>query len=197
MVRRHVPPRRRSYAATAAGCALAGLLAAGCAGSGGSSPAASPGSGSSPAAPGPAGSAAGLAAALGISPAELATLDRQYLGIASPADHRLDVDNDGYTDAERDSLATARTFLLAEISTERRFDAQLARITFPPPVERQVRALVTANNARIALTQRQARATTLAALRDFDRQHQAADAAVEAPVRRIRAELGLPPPATS
>ena len=54
-----------------------------------------------------------------------------------------------------------------------------------------------ANQLRIQLTQRQARATTLASLRAFDRQHKAADAAVEAPVRQIRRLLALPPPSTS
>lgn len=200
---RHVPHLRMRHAVTPAGCALAGLLAVGCASSGGSSPAASPGSASSPAgsapaaASGPTGDVTRLAAALGISPGELATLDGQYLGIASPANHRLDVDNDGYTDAEQDNLAKARTFLRSEVATERRFDADLLRITFPTPVEQQVRALVRANTARIALTRSQARATTLSALRAFDTQHRTADAAVEAPVRQIRAELGLPPPATS
>ncbi len=205
---RHVPHLRMRHAVTSAGCALAGLLAVGCASSGGSSPAASPGSASpgsasSPvasapaAASGPTGDVTRLAAALGISPAELATLDGQYLGIASPANRRLDVDNDGYTDAEQDNLAKARTFLRSEVATERRFDAELLRITFPTPVEQQVRALVKANTARIALTRSQARATTLSALRAFDAQHKTADAAVEAPVRQIRAELGLPPPATS
>ncbi|MGH3276417.1 MAG: hypothetical protein ACRDNZ_19075 [Streptosporangiaceae bacterium] len=126
-----------------------------------------------------------------------AALAAQYQAIARPANRSLEVENDGYGDAEHTDLAVARKDLLAEIATERLFDARLRKISFPAPIEAQVRALVQANDARIQLTQRQARATTLAGLRALDAQHKATDAAVEAPVRRIRRDLGLPPPSTS
>jgi hypothetical protein len=190
------------HALTAASVTLTGMLAAGCGGSGGSSPAASTAPARSPASSaaaeaGPTGNVAALAAALGISRAELVTLDGRYLGIASPANRRLEVDNDGYAAAEKDNRVKAERFLRSEVTAEQLFDSELLQIKFPPLVEGQVQALVRANNERIALTQLQARATTLGALRDFDARHKAADAAVEAPVRRIRAELGLPPPETS
>lgn len=185
---RRVPRRLARCAGTAGGCALAALLAAGCASSGG---------GSATPASSPAASASALAARLGVSPARLAALSRAYLGIAVPANHQLDVDNDGYADAEHDNLARARAFLLAEVAEERRFDSELARLTFPPLVERPVQALIRANDQRITLTGRQAGAATLSALRAFDSQHKGSDAAVEQPVRQIRALLGLPPPATS
>src|SRR5580698_5488160 len=138
-----------------------------------------------------------LAARLGISPARLKALANQYLEIAHSADRRLDVDNDGYGDAQSDNLTLARRFLLSEVSTEKAFDTELARLAFPPLLKVQAQALVQANNQRISLTERQADATTLAAMRAFDSQHSAADAAVERPGRVIRQDLGLPPAATS
>ena len=173
-------PARRRYAGLAAACGLA-LLGAGCGmSSGGAAPPAAA-SGSAPV----------------LSPATQKALAAKYLAIAEPANHSLDVANDGYGDAEHDDLAQARKDLLDETATENRFDAQLLAIRFPAQIERQVQALVRANKLRVQLTQRQARATTLASIRVFDSQHKAADAAVEAPVRQIRRLLGLPPPATS
>ena len=131
------------------------------------------------------------------SPPSLASLAARYLLIARPANHRLDAEVDGYGDAERDDLARARADLLAQVATERQFDAGLLRIPFPARIERTARAIVRVNQARIALTERQARARTLAGMRGLDGRHRAADAALEAQVRRIRVLLGLPPPSTS
>jgi hypothetical protein len=177
---------------TMTGLAAAGCLAvlgAGCASSGTASPANSVQAGTDTPAAG--------ASVTALSPAVRTALAAKYLAVAQPANRSLDTENDGYQDAEHDNLAAARTDLLDETATEARFDAQLLAIRFPAVVEQQVQALVAANKARIQLTRRQAGATTLAALRAFDRQHQASDAAVEAPVRQIRRLLGLPPPATS
>jgi hypothetical protein len=202
----HVSHQQMRHAVTAAGCALAALLAAGCASSGGGAGVAGSSTASatpavSPATPVPIGAApadaATLAKALGVTRARLITLETEYLKIANPADRRLDIDNDGYADAEKDNLAEAKRFLLSEIATERLFDAELLRITFPPLAEQQARALASANARRITLTQHQAAAATLSALQAFNAQHKADDAAVEKPVRQLRAELGLPPPATS
>jgi hypothetical protein len=172
-----------------AACVLA-VLAAGC-----GSSASGPGTGGAGSSGSGAGDGTTITATL--SPAVRKALAARYLAIAQPANHSLDVENDGYGDDEHDDLAGARRDLLDEIATETDFDRQLLAIPFPSPIEQQVQALVTANQARIALTQRQAAATTLAALRAFDRQHKASDAAVEAPVRQIRRLLGLPSPATS
>jgi hypothetical protein len=179
-------PRRgrlaRRYAGLAGACCLA-LLGAGCGTSTGS------------ASPSSASPSAGSVTAL--SPATQKALAAKYLAIAQPANRSLDAENDGYGDAEHDDLAAARKDLLDEVATEARFDSQLLAIKFPASIEQQVQALVSANKIRIQLTQRQARATTLASLRAFDSQHKAADAAVEAPVRQIRRLLALPPPSTS
>jgi hypothetical protein len=127
----------------------------------------------------------------------LGSLAARYLLIARPANHRLDVEVDGYGDAERDDLARARADLLAQVATERRFDAGLLRIPFPGRIERTARAMIRANQARIAVTEQQARAGTLAGMRGLDGRHRAADAALEAQVRLIRMFLRLPPPSTS
>ena len=131
------------------------------------------------------------------SPPGLASLAARYLLIARPANHRRDVEVDGYGDAERGDLARARADLLAQVATERQFDAGLLRIPFPARIERTARAMVRVNQARIALTEQQARAGTLAGMRGPDGRHRAADAALEAQVRLIRTLLRLPPPSTS
>ena len=190
--RRGGPVRR--YAGLAGACCLAVLavLAAGCGASAGSAGTAAPDGAAQPSSASP---SAGSVTA--ISPATQRALAAKYLAIAEPANRSLDAENDGYGDAEHDDLAAARKDLLDEMATEARFDTQLLAIRFPASVEQQVQALVSANKLRIQLTQRQARATTLASLRAFDSQHKAADAAVEAPVRQIRRLLALPPPSTS
>ena len=190
--RRGGPVRR--YAGLAGACCLAVLavLAAGCGASAGSAGTAAPDGAAQPSSASP---SAGSVTA--ISPVTQRALAAKYLAIAEPANRSLDAENDGYGDAEHDDLAAARKDLLDEMATEARFDTQLLAIRFPASVEQQVQALVSANKLRIQLTQRQARATTLASLRAFDSQHKAADAAVEAPVRQIRRLLALPPPSTS
>ncbi|HEY1641196.1 MAG TPA: hypothetical protein VGG35_10950 [Streptosporangiaceae bacterium] len=122
---------------------------------------------------------------------------RGYLAIARPANRQLDRANDGYEDAEHDDLARAAADLQSEIATERHFDQQLLRLPFPAPLAPMARALVRANQSRIELTTRQARAVSLGQLRGLDHQHKTADAAVETRVRLIRAFLRLPPPSTS
>lgn len=174
--------RARMERALTVGCLLT-VLAAGC------GAAHSAGTGSHP--------AASRTIATEISPARLRTLAARYLAIARPANHRLEVEVDGYGDAERHDLTAARNDLRAEAATERRFDEQLLRIRFPSRITTTARATVAANRRRIALTGRQALSPSLAGLRSLDRRHKAADAAVETQVRLIRLFLGLPPPATS
>jgi hypothetical protein len=129
--------------------------------------------------------------------ARIRALAARYLAIARPANHRLDVEVDGFGDHRRDDLAKATADLRAEAATERHFDRQLARIPFPAAIESIVRALIRANRSRIALTRREARSSSLAKLNTFTRRHKAADAAVETPVKALRKALGMPPPETS
>ncbi len=121
----------------------------------------------------------------------------QYLAIARPANDRLDDETGAYAKDQHRNLAAARADLLAEAATERGFDQHLARISFPPQIAATARAMIRANQHRIALTQRQARAMSLAELVSFTTGHKAADAAVEAQSRLIRRQLGLPPPPES
>ena len=132
-----------------------------------------------------------------ISRVDITAMAARYLAIALPANHRLDVEVDGYGDHERDDLDAARQDLHAEAATERHFDRQLLQIRFPGPIAATARSMVSANQTRIALTERQARLVSLASLRSFDHRHRAADAAVETQVRQIRVFLGLPPPSSS
>jgi hypothetical protein len=198
-------PRRAAIAAI--GCGLA-ILAAGCGSAGGGSAgggsAGGRAAGSRAAGGSPAGAsqprqarAAVSAAPARLTRAELSALAARYLAIARPANRRLDVAFDGYSDAAHESLARARRDLRLEATTERRFDTQLLAIAFPSWIELTARALVGVNQRRIALTERQASAPTLAAMRALDHRHRAANAAVEAQVRLIRQFLGLPPPSTS
>jgi hypothetical protein len=120
-----------------------------------------------------------------------------YLMIAVPANHQLDHEVDGYDDHAHHNLAAAESALRAEAATERRFDNSLLKIRFPHRIAVTALALVRHNQQRIDLTQLQAQSATYASLLSFTGAHKAADAGVEAQVRIIRRELGLPPPDNS
>jgi len=151
-----------------------------------------------------AGSCASSAPARSTSPTSSASesvsirsLAARYLAVAEPANHRLDVEVDAYADSARHSLAAAENALRAEAATEHEFDRQLAAISFPPAIEATAEALIRVNEIRAGLTLKQAAARSIPALLSFTGAHNAADAELEAQVRFIRSELGLPPPATS
>lgn len=127
----------------------------------------------------------------------LRALAAEYLAIARPANHRLDVAVEAYAHHAHHNLAAAETALRAQAATERWFDDRLARIKFPPAIAVTARALIRVNEIRAAMTDRQARSASIPALLSLSRDHKAADAQVEAQVRAIRAELGLPPPLSS
>jgi hypothetical protein len=150
-----------------------------------------------PAAAGCSSGGAGAAAPTAAPSPGLHALAAEYLAIAEPANHRLDVEVSAYADHAHHNLAAAEHALRAEAATERSFDRQLAAIAFPPAIEATARALIRVNEIRARLALRQAAASSLPALRSFTAGHRAADAEVEAQVRVIRTELGLPPPAAS
>lgn len=147
----------------------------------------------SPSASGPASPAASATP----PPASIRRLATDYLAIARPANHRLDVEVDGFGDHSRNNLAEADADLRAEAATELHFDRQLSRIPFLAAIAAIAGALIRANQSRIILTRREARSASLARLRSFASTHKAADAAVEVQARAIRKALGLPPPSTS
>jgi hypothetical protein len=178
--------RRRSVTAGAGAIlACAALLATGCADA--SQPAAAPSARPSDVTP----------TAPAISPAQRKAVARQYLAIAVPANHRLDVDFDGLDDNAHDNLAAAEADLRDAAATERQFDRRLLALTLPPATEAVARLLVTANQGRARLTETAAASTSLSQLRGYRHRLTAANAPVEEAVRAIRSQLGLPPPETS
>jgi hypothetical protein len=187
------PPRPAFHRAAVSVMLCALILVAGC-----TSQSATPPAGQSPsAAPSPSASAPTSPSASATPPASIRRLAIDYLAIARPANHRLDHEVGGFGDNRRDDLAKANGDLRAEAATEVHFDRQLSRIPFPAAIAAIARALIRANQSRIALTRREARSASLARLRSFASAHKAADAAVEVQVRAIRKALGLPPPSTS
>jgi hypothetical protein len=137
-------------------------------------------------------------AASGTAPGtEIRDLAADYLAVAVPANRQLDREVNAYDDHAHGGLAAAESALRAEEATERRFDQLLLRIGFPPRIEATARTLIIVNQHRIALTELQAQSASTAGLLSFTRSHKAADAAVEAQVRIIRGQLGLPAPDNS
>lgn len=136
-------------------------------------------------------------AAAGLTSAGRRALAGEYLAIAVPANRRLDTEVTGFARDQRRQLAAAERYLRAEATTERWFDRRLAEIGFRSAIESIARALIGANQHRIAFTELEALSATVADLRTFAGGHRAADAAVQAQVRLIRRALGLPPPSDS
>jgi hypothetical protein len=119
------------------------------------------------------------------------------VAIANSGNRRLEVDFDGLSRAG----ATNLDLLLADVrdaaSTERLFDRRLVAIEFPPNIESVAHALYAANESRANLTERATTAQSVEQLRHYLLEMTAANAPVEYQVRRIRRDLGLPPPSTS
>jgi hypothetical protein len=128
---------------------------------------------------------------------DIRALAKAYLAIAEPANNKLDVEVDKYDDERHHELAAAASALRAQAATERQFDADLAKIGFPPPIAATARALIRVNEIRAAMAERAAKARSIRELLSFSSAHKLADAQVEAQVRVIRSQLGLPPPETS
>lgn len=172
------PPAARPAVASGLAVICAVLLAAGCGGARPGVPA------------GPAASAAGATAARRVTAAE-------YLAIAVTGNRRLERDFDALAGRDRCRLAAAEADLRDIAATERLFDRRLAGIAFPPEIERTARQLITANQSRAMLTQTAAAAASLSGLHRYLPMLARANQPVEAPVRLIRGQLGLPPPETS
>ncbi len=120
----------------------------------------------------------------------------RYIAIANTGNRGLDRAFDGLEAHDHDDLAAARADLARAASVERRFDRELRTIAFPPALEATARALIRANEARATLASRASAAASLARLRRAERRVTAANAPVELQVKRLRRQLGLPPPPT-
>jgi hypothetical protein len=123
------------------------------------------------------------------SPARIASL---YTNVAGPADRILAADIQAYTVNRLRNLAAAKSDLSNAVQAETAFDNQLGSVTFPPAPDPHVDQLIAADAKRIALIKLQLKATSLRRLRALDSQVEAASAAVDAQVKIMRADLGLP-----
>jgi hypothetical protein len=123
------------------------------------------------------------------SSARIASL---YTNVAGPADRILAADIQAYGVNRLRNLAAAKSDLSNEVKAETAFDNQLGTITFPAAPDPHADLLITADAKRIKLIKLQLQVTSLRKLRALDSQVQAASAAVDAQVKIMRADLGLP-----
>src|ERR1700733_9233995 len=124
------------------------------------------------------------------SSARIASL---YTNVAGPADRILAADIQAYAVNRLRNLAAARSDLSNEVKAETAFDDQLGTITFPPAPDPHTDQLTAADAKRIKLIKLQLQVKSLRKLRALDSQVQAASVAVDAQVKIMRADLGLPP----
>ncbi len=187
-----------ALAATAATLGSALLLGAGCASSGPAT-AAQPSASSAPTSTASATtSAATKAGGSGLATgSERRALAARYLAIARAGNRGLDRSLDPLQDRDRSRLGPARADLRSAADVERTFDRRLQRIPFPPETERVARTLYRVNQVRASLTDAAARSTSLTELHAYERRLDEANKPVEAAVRTIRRQLGLPPPPSS
>jgi hypothetical protein len=116
-----------------------------------------------------------------------------YSNLADPADRLLAADLQAYAVNRRQNLAAAKQDLSNEVKTDTAFDNQLSQITFPPAADPHADTLTALDAKRIKLIKLQLQATSLRKLQAFDSRVEAASAAVDAQVRIMRQDLGLPP----
>ncbi|MBR7833884.1 hypothetical protein KDL01_11440 [Actinospica durhamensis] len=120
-----------------------------------------------------------------------------YLAIAQAGNKRLDKDFDRLRGPDRTDLPAARSDLRDIAATEHLFDERLSALTLPPGPEVSAGTVISANEARAALTGQAADSTTPAQLAAYQLRLAAANAPVEHAVRDIRVQLHLPAPDTS
>ncbi len=123
------------------------------------------------------------------SPARIASL---YTNVAGPADRILAADIQAYGVNRGRNLAAAKSDLSNEVQAETAFDTQLGEVTFPPAADPHAEQLAAADAKRIKLIKLQLQVKSLRKLRALDRQVEVASAAVDAQVKIMRADLGLP-----
>jgi hypothetical protein len=123
-------------------------------------------------------------------------LTSRYVAVVTPANQQLSADVAAYSANEAHNLAAARAALTAEETSDAAFGRALAGIPFPPAVAPLARELARDNQARTKLVAAQARSTSLARLRSYDRQVQAANAAVEAQMQVVLKAVQKPPAAS-
>jgi hypothetical protein len=121
-------------------------------------------------------------------------LAAQYAAMLTPTSQQLTTDAAAYAANEGDHLAVAEAALKAEVSAEQALGRSLAAFPFPATVAPVAKGLIQANQARIAVTAEQARATSLSRLRSFNHPVQLADAAVQTEMTLVRTAIDAPLP---
>ena len=183
---------RAAAIAATFGCAV--VLGAGC-GSGGPATAAQTASRSTASAPtSTATETAGGGLATGSGRRALAA---RYLAIARAGNRGLDHSLDPLEDRDRSRVRPARADLRYAAGVEHTFDRRLLQIPFPPESERVARTLYRVNQARASLTLAASHSMTVGELHAYERRLDDANKPVEAAVRTLRRQLGLPPPPSS
>jgi hypothetical protein len=124
------------------------------------------------------------------SSARIASL---YSNLADPANRLLAADLQAYGVNRLHNLAAAKLDLSNEVKTDTAFDNQLSEITFPPAADPHADTLTALDAKRIELIKLQLKATSLRKLQALDSRVEAASAAVDAQVKIMRQDLGLPP----
>jgi hypothetical protein len=149
-------------------------------------------------------------------------LANEYQAIVGPATRQLDMDRAAYGIAETHNLTAAEAVLVAEVATEQMLDSNLATatftpqnraralslitsasddgdpvplaaVTFTPQVTVIADALIQANQARVTLTAEQARASSLAEMRSYNRRVNAATVAVHTEMTVLLKAIEVPP----
>jgi hypothetical protein len=120
-------------------------------------------------------------------------LTREYMQITTPAIQQLNADVAAYSASEWHNRTAAEAALKAEVTSATGLDASLARFPFPPAVAARARALIRAIHVRVTLTAEQARSSSLARMRSFDRRADVASAAIETDFPLVLKALESPP----
>ena len=118
----------------------------------------------------------------------------QYQALVDPLNTQLSsVDSALSLDSTTQNLSSYKTDMGTFVSLEQQFLDGLAKINFPPDMQADVQAVVTAEQSLMAVAQRQSQAASWA---DIDSSVDAlttAGNADSAAVTKLRADLGLPP----
>jgi hypothetical protein len=122
-------------------------------------------------------------------------LASQYTKMTAPAIQQLNTDVAAYTASEFGNLAAAKAALTAEVTLANSLDTSLARFPFPPAIAPTAKKLIRDDDVLIRLKAEQARSTSLAQLRSFDGQVEAASGAVQADLQLVGTALAKPPAA--
>jgi hypothetical protein len=122
-------------------------------------------------------------------------LAARYLAIARAGNRGLDHALEPLGSRDKNRLGPARADLHYAANVEHTFDRRLLKIPFPPRIEEVATTLYRVNQARARLTATASmRSTSLAELHAYELRLDKANRPVEAAVRTIRRQLGLPPP---